>query len=118
MLRGIGCHAAARAQVNSIMKGGYEHYMQKEIHEQPESVLQTMRGRVKFDQQRKVCTRCRHGRLAPAFAVLACLPAQPLSGCTQWTLQSLATHTPLASKVDGCTLRRVLQPCDCRLAVA
>ena len=30
------------------MKGGYEHYMQKEIHEQPESVLQTMRGRVKL----------------------------------------------------------------------
>ncbi len=42
-----------RAQVNSIMKGGYEHYMQKEIHEQPESVLQTMRGRVKFDQTQK-----------------------------------------------------------------
>ena len=38
------------------MKGGYEHYMQKEIHEQPESVLQTMRGRVKFDQQQKVRT--------------------------------------------------------------
>ena len=30
------------------MKGGYDHYMQKEIHEQPESVLQTMRGRVKM----------------------------------------------------------------------
>ncbi len=35
-------------QVSSIMKGGYDHYMQKEIHEQPESILQTMRGRVDF----------------------------------------------------------------------
>ena len=35
-------------QVAHIMKGGYDHFMQKEIHEQPESILQTMRGRVKF----------------------------------------------------------------------
>ncbi|EIE25165.1 isomerising glucosamine-fructose-6-phosphate aminotransferase [Coccomyxa subellipsoidea C-169] len=40
-------------EVNSIMKGGYDHYMQKEINEQPDSVLQTMRGRVKFDRQPK-----------------------------------------------------------------
>ena len=30
------------------MKGGYDHYMQKEIHEQAESILQTMQGRVVF----------------------------------------------------------------------
>lgn len=41
-------------EVNSIMKGGYDHYMQKEINEQPDSVLQTMRGRVKFDREPKV----------------------------------------------------------------
>lgn len=35
-------------EVAHIMKGGFDHFMQKEIHEQPESVLQTMRGRVKF----------------------------------------------------------------------
>eukprot|EP00884_Botryococcus_braunii_P022432 jgi/Botrbrau1/8873/Bobra.50_2s0029.1 len=35
-------------EVNSIMKGGYDHFMQKEIHEQPESLFQTMQGRVKF----------------------------------------------------------------------
>ena len=35
-------------EVNQIMKGGYDHFMQKEIHEQPESLTQTMRGRVKF----------------------------------------------------------------------
>lgn len=43
-------------EVNSIMKGGYDHYMQKEINEQPDSVLQTMRGRVKFDREPKVRT--------------------------------------------------------------
>uniref|UniRef100_A0A383VJC3 glutamine--fructose-6-phosphate transaminase (isomerizing) n=1 Tax=Tetradesmus obliquus TaxID=3088 RepID=A0A383VJC3_TETOB len=34
-------------EVDQIMKGGYEHYMQKEIHEQPEAITQSMRGRVK-----------------------------------------------------------------------
>ena len=37
-------------EVSSIMKGGYDHFMLKEIFEQPETVLQTMRGRVKFRQ--------------------------------------------------------------------
>ncbi len=32
------------------LQGGYDHYMQKEIHEQPESLLQTMRGRVQFQR--------------------------------------------------------------------
>jgi len=33
-------------EVEEIMKGDYDHYMQKEIHEQPESLTETMRGRV------------------------------------------------------------------------
>ncbi|GMH45196.1 hypothetical protein BSKO_13153 [Bryopsis sp. KO-2023] len=37
-------------EVSQIMKGGFDHYMQKEIHEQPESLLQTMRGRVQFQR--------------------------------------------------------------------
>ena len=41
-------------QVNQIMKGGYDHFMQKEIHEQPESILQSMRGRVLFTTNLKV----------------------------------------------------------------
>lgn len=36
-------------EVEQIMKGGYEHFMQKEIFEQPETLLQTMRGRVIFE---------------------------------------------------------------------
>ncbi|KAJ1443575.1 Sugar isomerase [Sesbania bispinosa] len=33
-------------EVEQINKGHYEHYMQKEIHEQPESLTTTMRGRL------------------------------------------------------------------------
>ncbi|KAJ8747896.1 hypothetical protein K2173_012786 [Erythroxylum novogranatense] len=33
-------------EVQQINKGHYEHYMQKEIHEQPESLTTTMRGRL------------------------------------------------------------------------
>lgn len=33
-------------EVEQINKGKYEHYMQKEIHEQPESLTTTMRGRL------------------------------------------------------------------------
>ncbi|KAH9606657.1 hypothetical protein KSS87_001439 [Heliosperma pusillum] len=33
-------------EVEQITKGKYEHYMQKEIHEQPESLITTMRGRL------------------------------------------------------------------------
>jgi len=32
--------------VEQIMKGGYDHFMQKEIHEQPEALIETMRGRI------------------------------------------------------------------------
>lgn len=33
-------------EVEQIKKGNYEHFMQKEIHEQPESLKTTMRGRL------------------------------------------------------------------------
>nr|CAH8860946.1 unnamed protein product [Trichobilharzia regenti] len=36
-------------ELQQIMKGNYDYFMQKEIFEQPDSVLNTMRGRVKFD---------------------------------------------------------------------
>ena len=39
-------------QMENIMKGSYECYMQKEIMEQPESVVNTMRGRVDFEKRK------------------------------------------------------------------
>lgn len=37
-----------KMQLQEIMKGSYQYFMQKEIFEQPESVVNTMRGRVNF----------------------------------------------------------------------
>ncbi|AGO10420.1 AaceriABL036Cp [[Ashbya] aceris (nom. inval.)] len=36
-------------ELAQIMKGPYDHFMQKEIFEQPESTLNTMRGRIDFE---------------------------------------------------------------------
>lgn len=36
-------------ELAEIMKGRFDHFMQKEIFEQPESVVNTMRGRVNFE---------------------------------------------------------------------
>ncbi|KAI8869421.1 isomerising glucosamine-fructose-6-phosphate aminotransferase [Ramicandelaber brevisporus] len=36
-------------ELAAIMKGNFDHFMLKEIFEQPESVVNTMRGRVDFD---------------------------------------------------------------------
>ncbi|MFH1731153.1 MAG: glutamine--fructose-6-phosphate transaminase (isomerizing) [Planctomycetota bacterium] len=38
----------------AIEKGGYDHFMQKEIHEQPESAANAMRGRIKPDTSEAV----------------------------------------------------------------
>ncbi|KAG1753513.1 uncharacterized protein EDB91DRAFT_1234013 [Suillus paluster] len=39
-------------EIAEIMKGKFDHFMQKEIYEQPESVVNTMRGRVNFDDRK------------------------------------------------------------------
>nr|KAJ3420639.1 glutamine--fructose-6-phosphate transaminase (isomerizing) [Polyrhizophydium stewartii] len=36
-------------EIAEIMKGSFDHFMQKEIYEQPESVVNTMRGRINFE---------------------------------------------------------------------
>lgn len=41
-------------EVASIMKGNYDHFMQKEIHEQPESITQTLMGRIVSKHSDKV----------------------------------------------------------------
>lgn len=38
-------------ELAEIMKGQFDHFMQKEIYEQPESVVNTMRGRINFDSR-------------------------------------------------------------------
>lgn len=43
-----------KMEIQQIMKGNYEYFMQKEIFEQPESVINTMRGRVNFSNNNSV----------------------------------------------------------------
>lgn len=40
-----------KMELQQLMKGNYDYFMQKEIFEQPESVFNTMRGRVNFENQ-------------------------------------------------------------------
>lgn len=46
------CIATLDMELEQIMKGSYPHFMLKEIFEQPESLTQTMRGRVLHDRAR------------------------------------------------------------------
>ncbi|GFR81362.1 glutamine--fructose-6-phosphate aminotransferase [isomerizing] 2 [Elysia marginata] len=43
-----------KLELEQIMKGSYSSFLQKEIFEQPESVVNTMRGRVNFDTKEVV----------------------------------------------------------------
>ncbi|GAU87774.1 hypothetical protein RvY_00572 [Ramazzottius varieornatus] len=43
-----------RLELQQIMKGNFDYFMQKEIFEQTESVFNTMRGRVFYDESRVV----------------------------------------------------------------
>lgn len=40
-----------KMEIQQIMKGNFSSFMQKEIFEQPESVVNTMRGRINFDDE-------------------------------------------------------------------
>ncbi len=40
-----------KMEIQQIMKGNFSTFMQKEIFEQPESVVNTMRGRINFEQE-------------------------------------------------------------------
>ncbi|CAF0827803.1 unnamed protein product [Rotaria sp. Silwood1] len=43
-----------KIELQQIMKGNYKYFMQKEIFEQPESIVNTMRGRVNFSTKKVV----------------------------------------------------------------
>jgi glucosamine--fructose-6-phosphate aminotransferase (isomerizing) len=43
-----------KMEIQQIMKGEYRSFMQKEIFEQPESVMNTMRGRVNFEKNQVI----------------------------------------------------------------
>lgn len=41
-------------EIEEIMKGSFPSFMLKEIFEQPESVVNTMRGRINFEDKKVV----------------------------------------------------------------
>ncbi|AJP39937.1 AQG_2a_G0032700.mRNA.1.CDS.1 [Saccharomyces cerevisiae] len=41
-------------ELAQIMKGPYDHFMQKEIYEQPESTFNTMRGRIDYENNKVI----------------------------------------------------------------
>ena len=43
-----------KMEIQQIMKGNFSTFMQKEIFEQPESVVNTMRGRIDFDLEKVI----------------------------------------------------------------
>ena len=47
-----------------ILTGSYDYFMQKEIFKQPESVINTMRGRVRYDEYKGTCDQCASAWLA------------------------------------------------------
>jgi len=47
-------------EVAQIMKGGYDHFMKKEIHEQPDSIVQSYRGRVQFTPPESTADKYMH----------------------------------------------------------
>ena len=73
------------------MKGGYNHFMEKEIFEQADTIAQTMQGRVKV----RVCVarvwvRMPGWQLADARGLPACLP------CASWARAQTPTSRPPA----------------------
>ncbi|NXS60227.1 GFPT1 aminotransferase, partial [Brachypteracias leptosomus] len=81
-------------ELQQIMKGNFSSFMQKEIFEQPESVVNTMRGRVNFDDYTvnlgglkdhiKEIQRCRRLILiacGTSYHAGVAVSAQPGAGC-------------------------------------
>ncbi|KAI5186085.1 glutamine---fructose-6-phosphate transaminase (isomerizing) [Nematocida homosporus] len=64
------------AELDSIMKGNFPHFMLKEIHEQKDTIINTMRGRVNFEESKVtlggVTTYLEHIRKARRLVFIAC----------------------------------------------
>jgi glutamine---fructose-6-phosphate transaminase (isomerizing) len=68
-------------EVEQIMKGNFDHFMQKEIHEQPDAVGQTMRGRVVFEDDGKTVQRVFLGGMADYLSTIRRSRRIILCGC-------------------------------------
>jgi glucosamine--fructose-6-phosphate aminotransferase (isomerizing) len=67
-------------ELSQIERGGYEHFMMKEIHEQPETICNAMRGRLLVDQGNVVL-----GGLRDVMDKLLCARRFIITACgTSW----------------------------------
>lgn len=90
-------HQILNLEVNHIMKGGYDHFMQKEIHEQPETLARTMQGRIAFDTAAKVWQPafwCALFPLSMPFKLFCCLSACTLVACLSACLLMPSASSP------------------------
>ncbi|CEF98105.1 Glucosamine-fructose-6-phosphate aminotransferase, isomerising [Ostreococcus tauri] len=68
-------------EVEQIMKGNYDHFMKKEIHEQPDAMTQTMRGRVVFEPDGKTVQRVFIGGMVDYLSTIRRSRRIILCGC-------------------------------------
>jgi glucosamine--fructose-6-phosphate aminotransferase (isomerizing) len=99
-------------ELAEIMKGQYSHFMQKEIYEQPESVVNTMRGRVNFDTRsvmlgglKAYLPVIRRGRrllfVACGTSYHSCIAVSPKIARAVWSGCSDNTGSTRVRGVDG-----------------
>ncbi len=112
-------------EVGQIMKGGYDHFMLKEIFEQPETVAQTMQGRIKATPispmkfgvpavDKYLVPRVRLGGLVDYVSIIrrsrriifiACGTSYHAAMCSRQTVEEL-TQMPVGLELSGDVLDR------------
>lgn len=112
-------------EVGQIMKGGYDHYMQKEIFEQADTIAQTMQGRIKAtplspikfgvpNVDRLLYPRVRLGGLVDYVSTIrrsrriifiACGTSYHAALCSRQTVEEL-TQVPVVLELAGDILDR------------
>ena len=78
-----------KMEIQQIMKGSYSTFMQKEICEQPESVVNTMRGRVSCSMS------------SSEFQQIWCLTVNNPRSTSRQRVLSWAESSPLCQKSEG-----------------
>ena len=82
-------------EVEQIMKGNYDHFMKKEIHEQPDAIKQTMRGRVVFDPDGTTVQRVFLGGMVDYLGTIRRSRRIILCGCGTSYHSAIAVRQPM-----------------------
>ena len=74
-----------KMEVEQIMKGNFKHFMQKEIHEQPEAMMQGMRGRMVVSDDGKTAERVFLGGMVSFVSTIRRSAASSSAGAARRT---------------------------------